>query len=351
MRYWMFLLGLLMYANVAEAIDCKTPPDCAELGYSKDNDPNCLEDGYMLCPFDFNFKKCVEKDCAKLGFTESDKTSWCGKIVKCEGNEKFTACACALPKAEPCAVGSVYYANGTCSSVENYQGCGTPVGVVYYVSDGGAHGKVINLHDLGRSSSSAKFDPANPYQTSNKIFPWGSYGTDISDLTNWECSGSDNNYLTVAKTGNHEDAFWSAGKSYTDLIVKALGDSSLQYAAGAARAFYPDKDLENDSKVGQGNWYLPTLGELMDLYGYNYTSSLGNCESSTGANGNTKTAVNATLTTLKSKGVTAETLTNNYYWSSSEYSSNISWLLNLTNGFRYYYNNYDIDYVRASLEF
>ena len=35
MRYVLILLGLLMYANVAEAIDCKTPPDCAELGYSK----------------------------------------------------------------------------------------------------------------------------------------------------------------------------------------------------------------------------------------------------------------------------------------------------------------------------
>ncbi len=344
MRYWMFLLGLLMYANVAEAIDCKTPPDCASLGYSKDNDPNCADDGYMYCPFNHDYKKCVNYDCAALGFTTSDKTSWCDEIIKCQGNEDYTLCNEKIIPLN-CEIGDVYYADGSCGKASEYvkDSSPKPVGVVYYVFDGGAHGKVINLHDLGRSSSSAVFDPAKPYDT-YKYFRWGST-VDIPDLKDWDCD-----YRTVAATGKHEDPFWSAGKSYTDIIVKAQSDN-LQYAAPAAHAFYPPDVEQNDSKVGQGKWYLPTLGELMDLYGYNYTSSLGNCESDTGANGNTKTAVNATLTTLAIKGVTAEALTNDYYWSSSEYNSYNSWLLTMLNGDRYYFDKGNINYVRASLAF
>ena len=92
MRYVLILLGLLMYANLAEAIDCKTPPDCASLGYSKGNDPNCVEDGYLNCPFDQDYKVCVQYNCEALGFTESDKTSWCADLIECKGNSQMTLC-------------------------------------------------------------------------------------------------------------------------------------------------------------------------------------------------------------------------------------------------------------------
>ncbi len=91
MRYILFLLAL-MFANVANAMDCEKVPDCASLGYSKDNDPNCADNGYMYCPFDKSYKRCVNYDCTKLGFTESDKTSWCADIIKCRGNENLTLC-------------------------------------------------------------------------------------------------------------------------------------------------------------------------------------------------------------------------------------------------------------------
>ena len=91
MRYVLILLGL-MFVNVAQAMNCQELPDCESLGYSKGEDPNCVEDGYLNCPFDQDYKVCVQYNCEALGFTESDKTSWCADLIKCKGNEKMTLC-------------------------------------------------------------------------------------------------------------------------------------------------------------------------------------------------------------------------------------------------------------------
>ncbi len=101
MRYLMFLLGLL-FTNVANAMDCEKVPDCASLGYSTEPDQNCADNGYMYCPFDTNYKVCVQYDCAKMGFTESDKSTWCADLIECKGNSKMTLCqkACVATKYE-----------------------------------------------------------------------------------------------------------------------------------------------------------------------------------------------------------------------------------------------------------
>ncbi len=358
MRYWMFLLGLLMYANVAEAIDCKTPPDCAELGYSKDNDPNCTDDGYMYCPFNHDYKKCVNHDCAKLGFTTSDKSSWCKEIIKCEGNEDYTLCA----KLPSCEVGDVFYADGSCGYADDYDASSgkIPVGVVYWVTEDGQHGKVINLHDLSKGESDDKdlalddpFDPANPYNNASTLFRWSTDSTDIPDVKNWDCDNG--GYESTAKTGDHDNEFWSGGKDYTDLIVKTVGETSLQYAAPAVKAFYPPEVSKDDPKFGAGHWYLPTLGELMDLYGYDYPNVSGCMYATTGGNGTTKSTVNATLTTLKNKGITAKALMNDSYFpylsSSEDKDYDQSWRLNMKNGKRHKDWKRARGYVRASLEF
>ena len=353
MRYLMFLLGLML-SGTANAIDCEKTPNCEELGYSKENDPYCADDGYMLCPFDFTFKKCVEKDCAKLGFTTSDKTSWCKEIIKCEGNEDYTLCAKAT-----CDIGDVYYANGSCGKASEYvkDSSPIPVGVVYWVTENKQHGKVINLHDLGKRSSSGAFDPANPYTTIQEKMYWGYSGYDIPELTNYNSS---DNMLTQLQDrdpdlydgkGNTAKIL-AAAKPKCDYEVNTKGyyQYCIPQAAQAAHDFYPLEELKEDSKVGQGKWYLPALGELMDLYGYDnnqITSDTGTI----GANGNTKSTVNATLTTLESKGVTAKTLTNAYYWSSSEYLSSISWGIYMNNGNRNTNNKYAEACVRATLEF
>ncbi len=347
MRYMMFLLGL-MFANVANAIDCEKVPTCEELGYSTEDDPYCADNGYMYCPLDYSYKKCVNYDCAKMGFTDSDKTSWCGKLIKCKGNESFTACACIEPQPEPCAVGSVYYANGACSSVEKYQGCGIPVGVVYYVTDNGTHGKVINLKDLGKSAG-GKFNPADPYNNSvSKAFVWG-IENDISNLKNWYC----NSFKSVAQTEDRTAGFWSEGKNYTNIIASYQNDD-LQYPAPAAKKFYPPEVEPKNPIVGQEKWYLPTIGELMDLFGYDYQNlgiDVGCDEINTGATGEIKKIVNNTLSTLKNNGVDAEELTEKKYSSSSEFDAKYSWTLDMKDGTRTFHSKHYGFSVRTSLAF
>ncbi len=340
MRYVLVLLGL-MFANVAQAIDCEKVPTCEELGYSTEDDPNCADNGYMYCPFNHEYKKCVNMDCAKWGFTESDKSSWCGKIVKCKGNENYTACACAVPQPEPCVVGSVYYANGICTSVENYQGCGTPVGVVYYATDDGKHGKVINLKDLGRKAKDKPFDPANPYASSYS-FCWGYDGIDIEDLVNLRA-----NMLQLLQD---KDPNLYDGKGNTDKIFavekpeckyETNTEKYYQYcipqAAQAARDFYPPEVDPDNPVVGKGHWYLPSLGELMDLYGYNNVY-INYYTGNSGAKGDNKKIINQTLNGLSRKKVSVDTFLSGFFFSSTEYGAYESWFLNIKDGWRYFYS-------------
>ena len=66
---------------------------------------------------------------------------------------------------------------------------------------------------------------------------------------------------------------------------------------------------------------------------------------------NAKSYVNASLSLTASSG--AKTLTESYYWSSTEYNSNGAWELRMSDGTRYDYTkyyNYNI-YVRPVLAF
>lgn len=56
------LLSILtvLIANPAyAAMDCNNQPSCTTLGYSKENVAGCASDGYIFCPFDTSYKKCI----------------------------------------------------------------------------------------------------------------------------------------------------------------------------------------------------------------------------------------------------------------------------------------------------
>ena len=100
MKYVLFLIAIL-FSNQAVALDCVKQPTCEELNYSKENVADCAEDGYLLCPFDFNYKKCVEHKldqdivratCESLGFLSPEKRTswddWCEQTVYCPFEDK-----------------------------------------------------------------------------------------------------------------------------------------------------------------------------------------------------------------------------------------------------------------------
>ena len=335
MKYVLFLI-MILFSGQAVALNCEKQPTCEELNYSKEDDPQCAEDGYILCPFDFSYKKCLQPDCESLGFTQSNKSSWCGKISKCQTDESYTACK-AL-----CDIGDVYYADGTCGYANDYDGSKTPVGVVYWVTDNGRHGKVINLHDLGRESENADFDAKNPYNETYPNFQWGVYGQSIS-IPYYSCPKG---YATAVH--ERDPLFWDGAGNTKEIAAEQK--KNLQYAASVAYAFYPPDIAPENSRLGAGKWYLPSLGEWMEIEGYDY-NLVQNCDAARdGRLGTKREIVNTTLATLASKGVKSQKA-EGYYWSSSAHDSYNSWKYSLGAGYRTTAKNTDQLLIRVCLEF
>ncbi|MBQ8871102.1 MAG: hypothetical protein IJ019_07000 [Alphaproteobacteria bacterium] len=360
------------------ALDCNTVPDCFMLGYSTEDVEGCPKDGYMYCPFDLTYKKCVakEKNCLEYGFTTDDKSEWCGKIVQCPEDKTLTICA--GPKETKCALGDVFYSDGSCGSVDEYDSSKTAIGVVFALSaeKGGMpyttaeaeaegfraeHGRVINLRNLTSDSTTYAFDPENPYDNSYAYLMFGLYRTDVSGLTNYSSSalmltGFQNDDIELYSGKENTAKFATATPAYSNCTngSYAVGTSSYNRycaptAAKAAISFYPPEVSSSDAIAGAGNWYLPAIGELALLYGTD-VSKMTSGSGTSGATGTTKTIVNNTLTALANKGVDAKVLTNNYYWSSVEYSSYYSWYLGIGYGLRYT-SFRDVYYVRVALAF
>ena len=135
------------------------------------------------------------------------------------------------------------------------------------------------------------------------------------------------------------------GRANTQAMLDQIGADAL--AATACNQFYAPGVDKNDANFGQGQWYLPAIGELMEMYGINagdITDGVG----TSGVTGDNKTAINNAFATLKDTGVECATLANGYYWSSSEYSNNLSWFLGMTNEGRYGSNKSSYpNYVRC----
>ena len=105
-----------------------------------------------------------------------------------------------------------------------------------------------------------------------------------------------------------------------------------------ARIFYAPGVSSSNATFGKGKWYLPSVGELMNAYGYNLANvSTGATSGVTGAG---KTAINAALNTLAEKGVDAAAMSGEY-WSSSEGGFNattgqdLAWVINFNTGAKY----------------
>lgn len=133
--------------------------------------------------------------------------------------------------------------------------------------------------------------------------------------------------ISVSGTGSQKLVNGNAelfdGKSNTQAIVNEMGANGI--AATAATQFYVGDKTGN---FGQGNWYLPSIGELMQIYGYDadaMTSGTG----TSGKTGVNKAIINEALGKL---GGDAAVLTNGWYWSSSGNGSSTAWDQHFNNG-------------------
>ena len=134
------------------------------------------------------------------------------------------------------------------------------------------------------------------------------------------------------------------GRANTQAMIDQIGADAL--AATAANQFYAPGVDKNDANFGQGQWYLPAIGELMEMYGTTAGDITGGYGTS-GANGDNKTAINDALATLRDAGVDCAILMNGSYWSSSEYNNTSSWELNMLDENRDYLIKYNYVYVRC----
>ena len=130
------------------------------------------------------------------------------------------------------------------------------------------------------------------------------------------------------------------GEANTKAIVDSLGKDGS--AANAAFQFYPPEVAKGDADFGAGTWYLPSIGELMEMYGFDFDKMTSMWDSTTGANRTNLNAINKTLTALG-----GEVIGNKYYWSSSENSNSYSWHLSMGSGVRLDYGKFSGHYVRC----
>ena len=141
------------------------------------------------------------------------------------------------------------------------------------------------------------------------------------------------NTLGINVSGSDSQKIWFRdeilynGEANTRAMIDQHGNDA--YAAKMCNNY----SVGTEADFTQGTWYLPSLGELMDMYGYDYTQ-MTSAKGNTGTTHEGKIAINKTLNTLKNdKGVDAEALSGEL-WSSSEFGFHYSWYFNTDDGSR-----------------
>lgn len=175
-------------------------------------------------------------------------------------------------------VGGIYYSDGTTTGPNDAVDTSkTPIGVIVQAptTENGLKTTIMSVYEPNSDGTNNT--------SSNSSLVWALSGTTAATTDNPEIPNDDN--------GDKDISVYS-GKAFTKVLVDKYGSD-----AQAAYACY------SYSTEGTyiGDWYLPSLSELKQLYH------------------NNKTVVDNTLTKLinVSKGYTLKIY--DYYWSSSEY--------------------------------
>jgi len=234
-------------------------------------------------------------DCASLGYTMSAADCTDGVKVACPTDTSKVFCKTVQPVT--CIVGSILGGDQFCYKDKLPDGVKS-VGIVFDTTNKLA----VALTDINSSSSAG---------SSTMMWATGYY--DIPTLGN--CTD-----LTTCGVD---------GRANTTAILNCGSSCGTTPAATATNSYEPSgcsKDFCKKTK-----WFLPSMRDLITLY-------------------DAKSYVNASLSLTASSGAT--TLTESYYWSSTEFSSDYAWILNVHSGFRGSYGkSYNNIYVRPVVKY
>lgn len=240
----------------------------------------------------------VPPTCEQLGYKM--KVDDCGEnpVLRCPfalSDDNQVYCT-ESAQNQVVSVGAILYGDGTVAS--GLVTGKTPIGIVFDT----ANRLAVALTDINSSGSAG---------SSTMMWATGYY--DIPTLGN--CTD-----LTTCGVD---------GRANTTAILNCGSSCGTTPAATATNSYEPSgcsKDFCKKTK-----WFLPSMRDLITLY-------------------NAKSYVNASLSLTASSG--AKTLTESYYWSSTEYSYDGAWLLAMSDGSRgAYHKNYYYRYVRPVLAF
>ena len=206
-------------------------------------------------------------------------------------------------------VGLISVQFASCSKTYNIGDVGPAGGYIFYDCD--ADNKSGNYDGLISTECGWRYLEAAPTDldgsTVETTYRFGYYRT--------SSSGSNLTIGTGTAIGT--------GKANTDVLVKAMGETTYPRERGADKETYAAKACSDYSITVDGtvydDWFLPSKDELNLMYENLYKKGLGSFAS-------------------------------NYYWSSSEDSSYYAWRQSFGNGSQYDYNrgsNYSVRPVRA----
>ena len=239
----------------------------------------------------------VPPTCEQLGYKM--KVDDCGEnpVLRCPfalSDDNQVYCT-ESAQNQVVSVGAILYGDGTVAS--GLVTGKTPIGIVFDT----ANRLAVALTDINSSGSAG------------------------SSTMYWSTS-----YYDIPALGNCTDLTTCGvdGRANTTAILNCGSSCGTTPAATATNSYEPSgcsKDFCKKTK-----WFLPSMRDLITLY-------------------NAKSYVNASLSLTASSG--AKTLTESYYWSSTEYNSNYAWGLLVNYGLRYNYGKNDNEYVRPVLAF
>lgn len=245
---------------------------CDDLGYrnSAPKDYECTkidvptEGGKTVtCYKDCHCPYKVDKYCNGVG--EKGDTNY----AKCD--DKFERCTCKSSykycsgtetgAGDPCvADGGYKYASCYCDASYKEK-CGG-------IGEEGSGAKCGDLWKKCKCKDSYQYCPSGTVGEGDACTADGGNKYQTCTQTRGAASSSCNNFTDL--TGPLFD-----GRANTDAIINQFPEKTQAPAAWSTKLYFPvDKKISaNDPLFGQGRWYLPSIGELFEMVGFNWVEA------------------------------------------------------------------------------